>query len=108
MKSIPVKSAIRGNYFFYSFAIGCAFPFLAVFFKDIIGASDSQLGFLLMIRPAVAILFQPFWSVMADTGGHRGRLAFVLALISCVLFPLVPLAKGLLNTGGFVDYLVYF
>ena len=100
MKSIPVKSAIRGNYFFYSFAIGCAFPFLAVFFKDIIGASDSQLGFLLMIRPAVAILFQPFWSVMADTGGHRGRLAFVLALISCVLFPLVPLAKGLLILVG--------
>lgn len=108
MKSIPIKSAIRGNYFFFSFAIGCAYPFLAVFFKDILNASDSQIGFLLMIRPAIAILAQPLWSVITDTGGHRGRLAFILALISCVLFPLVPLANGLLILIGILGLWAFF
>ncbi len=108
MKPVSVKSAIRGNYFFYSFAIGCAYPFLAVFFKDVLGVSNSQLGFLLMIRPAVAILAQPFWSVIADTGGHRGRLAFILSLISCVLFPLVPLGNGLLILVGLMVIWAFF
>jgi len=108
MKHISVKSAIRGNYFFYSFAIGCAFPYLAVYFKDILGVNDSQLGFLLMVRPAIAILAQPFWSMAADTGGHRGRLAFVLALTAGVLFPFVSLAKNLLLLVGLLAIWSFF
>ena len=105
---MPVKSAIRGNYFFYSFAIGCSFPYLAVYFKDVLGVNDSQLGFLLMVRPAVAILSQPFWSVAADTGGHRGRLAFVLTLTAGALFPFISLAKSLLLLVGLMAVWSFF
>ena len=67
---MSVKNAIRGNYFFYSFAIGVISPYLVIYFKDGLGFNDSQVGLLLMLRPAMAIFAQPFWSIVADTGGH--------------------------------------
>ena len=98
--SIPVKNAIRSNYFFYSFATGVVTPYLVIYFKDGMGFNDSQLGLLLMLRPAMAIFAQPFWSILADTGGHRGRLAFMLALIAGCFFPLMLFAKTMLALMG--------
>jgi PPP family 3-phenylpropionic acid transporter len=96
LKSDKTKSAIRGSYFFYSFALGSAFPFLAIYFKDSLGFNELQIGYILMARPLIAIIAQPFWSVMADTGGHRARLAFVLAVIAGIVFPLHLAVKSIL------------
>ncbi|HDQ44202.1 MAG TPA: MFS transporter [bacterium] len=95
MASIPVRAALRGNYFFYTFALGSMAPFLIVYFKDDLGFHDGRLGLMMMIRPAVALIAQPFWSILADTGGHRGRLAFVLAVTAGCLFPILMAARGL-------------
>ncbi len=106
--SIPVKNAIRGNYFFYSFAIGVISPYLVIYLKDEMGFNDSQLGIVLMLRPMVAIFAQPFWSILADTGGHRGRLAFVLALTAGCLFPLILFANGMSMLIGLLLFWSFF
>jgi len=96
LKSDTTKSAIRGSFFFYSFGIGSALPFIVIYFKDSLGFNEIQIGYLLMVRPLVAIMAQPFWSVLADTGGHRARLAFILAVIAGCLFPLHLIVKSIL------------
>jgi MFS transporter, PPP family, 3-phenylpropionic acid transporter len=91
------KTAIRANYFFCLFAMGSAFPYIAPFFKETLHVSNHQLGILLMVRPAVALLCQPLWSMAADSYGHRSRLAAWMALSSALLFPLIYLGKDLLS-----------
>jgi MFS transporter, PPP family, 3-phenylpropionic acid transporter len=83
------KTAIRSSYFLCLFALGSAFPFLPVFLKERLGLSNLALGLVLMVRPAMAILGQPFWSWMADSTRKRSHLASFLALMSAVLFPLI-------------------
>ena len=90
--SMPAKRAIRFNYFFYAFATGSAFTYLAPYFKENLGVADYTLGLLLMLRPAVAILAQPFWSHFADSHGHRARVAAGLAVAAGLLFPLIRFA----------------
>jgi MFS transporter, PPP family, 3-phenylpropionic acid transporter len=89
------KSAIRSSYFLCLFAMGSAFPFLPVFLKERLGLSNLGLGLVLMVRPAMALLGQPFWSWMADSTLRRSRLASLLALMSAILFPLVLMGHRL-------------
>jgi MFS transporter, PPP family, 3-phenylpropionic acid transporter len=89
------KTAIRSSYFFCLFAMGSAFPFLPVFLKERLGLSNIALGLVLMVRPAMAILGQPFWSWMADSTRKRSHLASFLALMSAILFPLVLMGHRL-------------
>lgn len=91
----PIKSALRGSFFFYSFAIGSALPFLVIYFKDVLHFNEKQIGYLLLTRPVIAIIAQPFWSFLADTGGHRARLAFILVIIAGLLFPVHLLVKSM-------------
>lgn len=96
MSQDPTKTSVRGSYFFYSFALGSALPFIVIFFQDTLGFNEVQIGYLLMVRPLIAIIAQPFWSVLADTGGHRARLAFILAIIAAVIFPMHLMVKSML------------
>lgn len=91
---------MRGSYFFYSFALGSALPFIVIFFQESLGFNEAQIGYLLMVRPLTAIIAQPFWSVLADTGGHRARLGVILAVTAAVVFPLhlIPESMALLMT----------
>jgi PPP family 3-phenylpropionic acid transporter len=89
------KSAIRSSYFLCLFAMGSAFPFLPVFLKERLGLSNIGLGLVLMVRPAMALLGQPFWSWMADSTHRRSHLASLLALMSAILFPLVLMGHRL-------------
>jgi MFS transporter, PPP family, 3-phenylpropionic acid transporter len=91
------KKSIRLNYFFCLFAMGSAFPYLAPWFKETLGVSNRELGILLAIRPAVALLGQPFWSMVADTTGHRSRIASILAMASALTFPLVFFGTGIVT-----------
>ena len=89
------KTAIRSSYFLCLFALGSAFPFLPVFLKERLGLGNLALGLVLMVRPAMAILGQPFWSWMADSTRKRSHLASFLALMSSVLFPLILMGHRL-------------
>jgi MFS transporter, PPP family, 3-phenylpropionic acid transporter len=91
---MPSKRPIMGNYFFFYIAMGGALPFLAPYLKEIIHVSNGTLGVLLMIRPAVALAAQPFWSYMADVRGGRARIAVFLAAASAVLFPLLVFTRS--------------
>lgn len=91
------KTAIRSNYFFCLFAIGSASPYLAPYFKEYLGVNNHELGILLMVRPAMALLGQPFWSMAADSYGHRSKITVFLALASAVLFPLILIGRNLLS-----------
>jgi len=86
---MKLQNAIRGNFFFYAFAIGAAFPYLAPFFKEHLQATDQQIGLLLMIRPAMALLLVPFWTMAADTRGKRAFLTAVLSISAGIVFPFV-------------------
>jgi len=94
---VTSKTAIRTNYFFCLFAMGSAFPYIAPFFKETLHVSNHELGILLMVRPAVALLGQPLWSMAADSFGHRSRLTALLAMLSAMLFPLIFLGRDLLS-----------
>jgi PPP family 3-phenylpropionic acid transporter len=83
---MSVRSAIKSHYFFYFFSIGIILPYLAPYYKELVGATDEQIGFLLMVPPLVAMVAQPFWSYFADLWGHRSRMAAVLAFCSAVVF----------------------
>ncbi len=86
---IPIKTLIRSNYFFFGFAVGSWSPFLAPFFQDAYHLNDRELGLLLMVRPAVALLTQPFWSAVTDLSGRRAWLVLLLSILAGAGFPLI-------------------
>ncbi|MBN2202120.1 MFS transporter [bacterium] len=83
------KSAIRNAYFFGIFALGASTPFLPVFLKERLGFDNRELALILMVRPAMALLGQPFWSWRADSTRSRTRLAATASVLSALCFPLV-------------------
>ena len=92
---MPARRPIIGNYLFFFFAMGGAFPYLAPYFKEMLHVSNQLLGVLLMIRPAVALLAQPFWSYAADVRGKRSHIVFSLALAAAALFPLLLVSRSM-------------
>lgn len=83
------KSAIRNAYFFGIFALGASTPFLPVFLKERLGFDNRELALILMVRPAMALLGQPFWSWRADSTRSRTGLAATASVLSALCFPLV-------------------
>jgi PPP family 3-phenylpropionic acid transporter len=96
---MPSKRTVEGNYLFFCIAMGGALPFLAPYFKEVIHVSNRMLGVLLMIRPAVALAAQPFWSYMADVRWGRARISVFLAAASAALFPLMVATRSILMIG---------
>ncbi len=92
---LPIHRAIRLNNFCYALACGCTYPYLSVYFKEVLGVSDKYLGLMMMIRPLMALLAQPFWSTVADGSGRRSHLAAFLAVTAACLFPWMLRAHSL-------------
>ena len=86
--------AIKASFYFFAFSFGSSLPYLAPFFKEHYGASDHQIGILLMIRPAIALALQPLWSLIVDTSGRRSLLAALLSLLAGLSFPFILLAHS--------------
>jgi PPP family 3-phenylpropionic acid transporter len=86
---MPLSRSIRLNYLFYSCACGATYPYLAPFFKEVVGVSDHYLGLILMIRPIMALAGQPIWSQVSDRSGRRSHLGAGLVLTASVLCPLL-------------------
>ncbi|XEC95487.1 MFS transporter [Paenibacillus tarimensis] len=87
-------ATLRGlNFSMYAIAAVLG-PFLPLYFENQ-GYSSSQIGFLMMIGPLLAIFMQPVWGYLSD------RLRTVKKIIF-VLWSLTILSSiGLFNSGGY-------
>jgi len=92
-----VKQSIRINYFFLSFSLGAFNPFIAPFFKETLNISNMQLGLMLLVRPATALISQIFWGALIDSRGHRSLWATILCLCAGCVAPLFLLGKSLIS-----------
>ena len=83
--ALPLSRSIRLNYLFYSLACGATFPYLAPYFKEVVGVSDRYLGVIMMIRPMMALLGRPLWSQVSDRSGRRSHLGAGLVLTASAI-----------------------
>ena len=60
------------------------FPFLSIYLQRI-GLSGLQIGTLSGVRPAVMIVGQPLWGVIADLWGRRRSLLLAMPLTALVV-----------------------
>jgi MFS family permease len=79
---------LRLLYFLIYGSAAAWFPFLSVYLRQI-GLSGFQIGTLASINPAVTVLSQPLWGVIADLWGRRRTL-----LLTALLGALVILGFG--------------
>jgi PPP family 3-phenylpropionic acid transporter len=90
---MKIPTAIKGNYFFFFFAMATFFPYLAPYFKELCDMSDRQVGILFMIRPAVALCAQPVLCYYADTSGKRPQITSLLAIGAGVSFLMLSFTR---------------
>ena len=64
-------------YFGFGGAIGCVFPFLSVYYKQL-GFSPNQIGIISGVRPLIGFMSGPVWGSIAD----RWRIRKMMMLIS--------------------------
>ncbi|CAG2186475.1 unnamed protein product [Mytilus edulis] len=64
-------------YFGFGGAIGCVFPFLSVYYKQL-GFSPNQIGIISGVRPLIGFMSGPLWGSIAD----RCRIRKMMMLIS--------------------------
>ncbi len=86
---LSLPHAIRLNYLFYAIACGTTYPYLAIYFKEVLHVSDFHLGLMMTIRPLMALLGQPFWSIIADSSGRRSHLAAGLLIVAILIYPVL-------------------
>ena len=68
----------KAFYFFYFFAIGSLYPYLAVFYKQL-WLSSKETGVLIGIRPLIQLIGAPMWGIIADTY-KATKIIFILSL----------------------------
>lgn len=64
-------------YFGFGGAIGCVFPFLSVYYKQL-GFSPNQIGIIAGVRPLIGFMSGPVWGSIAD----RCRIRKMMMLVS--------------------------
>jgi PPP family 3-phenylpropionic acid transporter len=72
----PNQRLLKQYYFIYFAALSALLPNLPLIFRDA-GYSGSQVGWLISIPPAAAILAAPLWSLAADA---TGKLRLMLGI----------------------------
>jgi PPP family 3-phenylpropionic acid transporter len=94
-------------YLIYFAAIGAAFPYLPVFYRDI-GLGLEQIGVLTALQAAIQLILAPVWGGLADRFPHTRLtlpLAAAVATVGAVLllraedFPAVLLGSLILYAG---------
>ncbi len=72
--------ATSGVWFFCLGGLGMFFPFFALFLRENLGLSGSEVGIVLAVLPLVGILVQPLWGQVGDRTGQRARIVALIAL----------------------------
>ena len=92
-------------YLVYFAAIGAAFPYLPVFYRDI-GLGFEQIGVLTAIQAAIQLLLAPVWGGLADRFPHTRLtlpLAAVVATVGAIILFLAADFVGVL-AGSLILY----
>ncbi|MGQ9681043.1 MAG: MFS transporter [Anaerolineae bacterium] len=76
---------LRALYFLYYLATAAWLPFLPVYLREV-GLPGVQVGVITGVGPAVQVLCQPIWGLIADLRGRRRALLFAM-LAAAVLLP---------------------
>ncbi|MBI3185830.1 MAG: MFS transporter [Myxococcales bacterium] len=85
-------AALAGFYFLYFGAVGVTLPFLPAYFK-FLGLSVTQIGALLAVGPAFALVSPPLWGHLADRTGRPERVLSAIGLGACLGFAPLLLAE---------------
>jgi MFS transporter, PPP family, 3-phenylpropionic acid transporter len=75
---------LGGLYFAFYGSSAAWWPVFSIYLQQA-GLSGVQIGLLFGARPAVVVLSQPLWGVIADLWGHRRTLLVGLALSSLLI-----------------------
>ena len=59
---------------------GLTLPYWGLYLRENAGLSGAQVGMVFAVIPAVGIVVQPFWGVLADRSGLRARILLLLSL----------------------------
>jgi PPP family 3-phenylpropionic acid transporter len=76
---------IAGFYFLYFGCVGVTLPYLAAYLKTL-DLSASQVGVLLALSPALALVAPSLWGHLADRSGRPDRVLRALGFGACVGF----------------------
>lgn len=85
--------AFKSFFFFFFASIGCVFPYLSVYYKQL-GFSASSIGLISGVRPIIGFCSGPLWGAIAD----RYRVHKCLLLCSTVFW------LAFITSVGFVPY----
>jgi MFS transporter, PPP family, 3-phenylpropionic acid transporter len=80
-------------YFLYFAAVGVALPFLPAWFRSL-GFSGREIGLLLALQPAFALLAPPLWGRLADRTGRPDRVLTLLAFGALACFGPLAFVDG--------------
>ncbi len=73
---------------------GLSLPYLALYLRENAALTGVQVGAVFAVLPAVGILGQPIWGVLADRSGLRARALVVISLGTAVGFLAIGRAQG--------------
>ena len=59
---------------------GLSLPYLALYLRENANLDGAQIGAVFAVMPAVGILTQPIWGVLADRSGLRARTLVAISL----------------------------
>ncbi|MBL8919973.1 MAG: MFS transporter [Myxococcaceae bacterium] len=95
-------------YVLFFMSVGITLPFLPVYYESL-GIKPSEIGVLLSVGPAFALLAPPLWGQVADRTGRPGLVLFLIsagslagfgALLLATSFPAVFAALALFSLFG--------
>jgi PPP family 3-phenylpropionic acid transporter len=73
---------------------GLSLPYLALYLRENAQLTGAQVGAVFAVMPAVGILGQPIWGVLADRSGLRARSLVAISLGTAVGFLAIGRAQG--------------
>lgn len=80
-----MKTKISLFYLTLFFGSGSLFPLFSVYLKDAVGLSGSEIGLITSLGPAVTVVTQPLWGLLADATQKPRRWLAVSLFAAAVL-----------------------
>lgn len=70
------------------------FPFQSLYLRENVALAGTQLGLVLAMRPLIGMVAQPFWGLVADRTGSRGRVLAWITLGAALALAVFPFAES--------------
>ena len=91
-----LSGAVRVSafWFFGLGGLGLFFPYYSLYLRENAGLAVWQVGAVMATLPAVALVAQPAWGILADRSGTRTQVLSLLALGSAACYAALALGQG--------------